>query len=199
MQRRAALRRDLRRDVLRDRLALAIRVGGDQHFLAVLRRALQLGDRLFLPGNRNEVGREAVVDVDAQLLLGQIHDVPDRRANAVAAAEVLPDRLRLGRRLDDDERARARRCAVRLVTRHRRGAARPRRASPWSSLSPSPSFSPTPAPSSRWLRASLPRGASSWPCSVYRLVLVAFALFDEPRPFHEGAEVVQRDATVDLQ
>ena len=50
--RRAALRRDLRRDVLRDRLALAIRIGGDQHFLAVLRRALELGDRLFLPGNR---------------------------------------------------------------------------------------------------------------------------------------------------
>ena len=103
----AALRRDLRRHVLRDRLALAIRVGRDQDFAAVLRRALDLGDRLFLAGDRHELGREALLDVDAELLLGQVHDVTDRRAHAVAAAEVLADRLRLGRRLDDDERAAA--------------------------------------------------------------------------------------------
>ena len=200
--RRATLRRDLRRHVPGDRLALAIRVGGDQHFLAVLRRALQLGDRLFLAGDRNEVGREAVLDVDAELLLGQIHDVADRGANAVAAAEVLADRLRLGRRLDDDERARAARGAgLGLVVRHvvddvgatalggrlgrgflLRGLLC-RRAR---------------------LGCCLPRGlfgvgrAFSLPCSVYRLVLVAFALLAEPRPFHEGAEVVQRDAAVDL-
>jgi hypothetical protein len=34
-------------------------------------RALQLGDRLLLAGDRHELGLEALVDVDAELLLGR--------------------------------------------------------------------------------------------------------------------------------
>ena len=114
-----------------------------KHFLAVLRRALQLGDRLFLAGNRHEVRREAVLDVDAELLLGQVHDVADRRANAIAAAEVLADRLRLGRRLDDDERARRPARRLRLVVgrfdrRRARRLCRRASPSPWSLPSSSP-------------------------------------------------------------
>jgi hypothetical protein len=99
-----ALRADLLGHVPGDRLSLAIRVGGDEHFARILRRALQVGDRLLLAGDRHELGLEALVDVDAELLLGQIHDVPDGSAHAVAAAQVLADRLRLGGRLDDDKR-----------------------------------------------------------------------------------------------
>src|SRR4029078_5621766 len=114
----AALRLDLERDVRRDRFALTIRVGGDEDFAGIFRRALQLRDGLFLTWNRDELRLEAALDVDPELLLGQIHDVPNRRANAKAAAEILPDCLRLGRRCDDDERLRASRRWRELVIMH---------------------------------------------------------------------------------
>ena len=65
-RRRAALGPDLLGDVPGDRLSLAIRVGGDEDFARILRRALQIGDRLLLPGDRNELGLEALLDVDAR-------------------------------------------------------------------------------------------------------------------------------------
>ena len=46
---------------------------------------------------------EAVLDVDAQYLLGQVHDVPVRCLDRVVAAEIFIDRLGLRRRFDDDE------------------------------------------------------------------------------------------------
>src|SRR5204863_3802475 len=101
--RRAALRFDLQRDVGGDGLALTIGVGGDEDFTRIPSRALQLRDRLFLSGNRNELRFEAL-DVDAELLLRQVHDVADGRTNAVSAAEVFADGLRLRGRFDDDER-----------------------------------------------------------------------------------------------
>jgi hypothetical protein len=54
---RAALGADLSRYVLRDGFALAIGVGRDQDFSAVLRRVLDVGDRFFLPriGTRSGV------------------------------------------------------------------------------------------------------------------------------------------------
>src|SRR6185437_5914347 len=116
----AALRPDLAGDVRGDRLTLAVRVGGDEHFPAVLRCVLQRGDGFFLAGNRHEVGEKPVVDVDAELLLGKVHDVAHRGAHAVAAPQVLADGLRLGRRLDDDERAARRRAGVGAVFDRRR-------------------------------------------------------------------------------
>ena len=48
-------------------------------------------------------GVEVVLDVDAELALRQVDDVPDRRLHLVVAPEVLLERPRLGGRLDDDE------------------------------------------------------------------------------------------------
>src|ERR1043166_3516155 len=49
--------------------------------------------------------RESLLDVDAELLLRQVHDVADGRADSIAPAEIFADRLRFRGRLDDDERA----------------------------------------------------------------------------------------------
>ena len=81
---RAALRPDLLRHVPRDRLTLAIRIGGDEHFARVLRRALELRDRLLLPRDRHELRLEAVVDVDA----GEGKDDRGCRAPAKNSKEV---------------------------------------------------------------------------------------------------------------
>src|SRR5439155_10361091 len=107
--RRSALGPDLRGDVRRDRLTFAIGVGRDENFLAVLRGALELSDRLLFARDRHELRPEALLDVDPELFFGEVHDVADRRADAVSTAEVLANGLRLGRRFHDDERgARAR-------------------------------------------------------------------------------------------
>jgi hypothetical protein len=98
---------DLLGHVPSDRLALAIRVGRDIDGIRVMRRFLDLGQRLFLARYRDVFGLEALLDVDAQLFLGQVTDVADGRLHAIAAAQVLADRLRLVRRLHDHERATA--------------------------------------------------------------------------------------------
>src|SRR5438093_230860 len=92
------------RDVPGDRLALAVGVGGDEHALRLLRRLLDLGESLRLLLDGDVLRREAVLDVHPQLALRQVAHVPHRGLHGVARAEVLADRLRLGRRLDDDER-----------------------------------------------------------------------------------------------
>ena len=114
----AALWLDLHCNVRSDRLAFSIRVGGDEYFARILRRALQFRDRLFLSRNRNEFRLEATLDVDAELFLGKVHDVADGCANAIPAAEILADRFRLGGRFDDDERLRSSRRWRKLVLMH---------------------------------------------------------------------------------
>src|SRR6478672_5517032 len=113
----AALRLDLKRDVSSDRLAFTVRVRRDEDFARILGRALQLRDRFFLSRDGNELGLEAL-DVDAELFLGQVHDVANGRANAITAAQVLADGFRLGRRFDDDERLRSSRRWRKLVLIH---------------------------------------------------------------------------------
>src|SRR5882724_5665403 len=95
--------RELARHVPRDGLALAIRVGGEEHPLRGFRGLLDFGEGLGLLLDGHVLGREAVLDVHAQLALRQIAQVPHRRLDGVARAQVLADRLRLGGRLDDDE------------------------------------------------------------------------------------------------
>ena len=104
-------------DMPGDCLAFPVRVRRDEDFARILGRALQLRDRFFLSRNWNQLRLEAL-DVDAELLLGQIHDVANGRANAIAAAEVFADGLRLGRRFDDDERLRSSRRWRKLVLMH---------------------------------------------------------------------------------
>ena len=100
---------DVRRlgDVPRDRLALAVEVGGEEDGVRRLRRLLDLVDLLAAVLGDHVLGREAVVDVDAELalagVLGQVADVAVRGQDAVIGAEVALDRPRLGRRLDDHQ------------------------------------------------------------------------------------------------
>src|SRR3989449_11753833 len=96
--------RSLVGDVPGDRLALAVRVGRDQHAVRLLGRFLDLRERLRLFLDGDVFRREAVLDVHAELALGEVADVAHRRFDGIAAAEVLPDGAGLGRRLHDDER-----------------------------------------------------------------------------------------------
>jgi hypothetical protein len=102
--------------VPRDGLALAVLISREEEFVCALEGLLQLGNRFLLRIRHDVVRLEAVLDVDGELserpllefgrqILGldQVADVPDGGLNLVAFAQVLGDRLRLGRRLDDDE------------------------------------------------------------------------------------------------
>src|SRR5262249_13543693 len=86
-----------------DRLAFAVGIGREIDVLLALRRLAQLGDDLPLAVNDLILGGEILLDVDAELALGQIDDVPHRRLHLVVATEVFGERPRLGGRLDDDE------------------------------------------------------------------------------------------------
>ena len=99
----ALLALQLLNEVPADRLALAIRVGGDVDVGRVLRRVLQLFNDLLARLDGFVRFGELVVDVDAQLALGQIADVSHRRDDRVVAPKVLADGFRLCRRLDHDE------------------------------------------------------------------------------------------------
>jgi hypothetical protein len=92
-----ALGPELLRDVPGDRLALAIGVGREVDVLLVLGRLLDLVEDLRLALDDVVLGREVVLDVDPELRLGQVHHVPDRRLHEVVLAEVLAERLGLGR------------------------------------------------------------------------------------------------------
>ena len=90
-----------------DGLAFAIRVGRDEDLARALRDLLEVAQHVFLAFDRHVLRLEAVIDVDAKLLRGQIADVADRGAHRVVAPQVLADVSRLGRRLDDHERGAA--------------------------------------------------------------------------------------------
>ena len=87
-----------------DRFAFAVRVGRDVDRFRRLGGLLQLLDDLRAVGKDDVSGLEAGVDVDAQLALGQVADVAHRRDDFVVAPQIFVDRLRLRRRLDDDQR-----------------------------------------------------------------------------------------------
>ena len=89
-------------DVPADGLSFAIRVGGDVDGVGLLRGGLQLADDLLF-AFQDLVLREEGDLVDAELALGQIADVADRRFDDVVLADELVDRLRFCGRLDDDE------------------------------------------------------------------------------------------------
>src|SRR5262249_26686306 len=95
---------DLLGDVPRDRLALAIGVGREVDGLVLARSLADLGDDLLLALDDLVDRLEVAFQVDADLRLRQIADVADRRLHGEAGAQVLADRARLGRRLDDDQR-----------------------------------------------------------------------------------------------
>ncbi len=95
---------ELARHVPRDRLALAVRVGGEEDARRGLCGLLDLGEGLRLLFDRDVFGREAVLHVHAELALRQVAHVPHGRLHRVTGTQVLADRLRLRGRLDDNER-----------------------------------------------------------------------------------------------
>ena len=105
--RRAILRLDLLRDVPGDRFAFAVGIGRQKDLSRSPRCSLQLRYCLLFAGNRDVLGLKAVVDVDTHFLLGQIADVTNCRTHPVRAPEILADRFRFRRRLDDYEGRRA--------------------------------------------------------------------------------------------
>lgn len=107
-------------EVPRDGLALAVLIGGEVELVGFGQQLLELSDLGPLIGVDDVDRLEVVLDVHAEpahlagVLLGhlggavrEVADVPDARLDDIARAEVALDRLRLGRRLDDDESAAA--------------------------------------------------------------------------------------------
>ncbi len=91
------------RDVVRDRLALAVVVRREDQVLVRLQCLLQGRDVLLRVLGDLVRDLEPVVDVHAEVALGEVPDVAVRSPDGVVAAEVLLDRLRLGRALDHDQ------------------------------------------------------------------------------------------------
>ena len=91
------------RQVRADRFAFTVRVGGQIDRLGLLRRFLESLHDVRLLGTDFVRWLEAALDIDAQFFLGQVHHVAVRRLDRVIAAEIFVDRLRLGRRFDDDQ------------------------------------------------------------------------------------------------
>ena len=87
-----------------DRLALAIRVGGqDDAAPVLLDRRSQLVDRLPAALDHLVVRLEARVHVHGELLTWQVADVAHRGEDVETVTQKPLQSLRLGRRLDDDQ------------------------------------------------------------------------------------------------
>ena len=71
--------------------------------VAFLTAAREIADLLLLALDQLVLGHEPALDVDADLRLGQIADVPHRREDDVLGPEETGERSRLARRLDDDQ------------------------------------------------------------------------------------------------
>ena len=86
-----------------DRLALAIGVRREQRRRRLLDGGAEIADLLLLALDELVLRGEAGVDVDADLRLGQIADVPHGGEHDVLGPEKTGERSRLARRLDDDQ------------------------------------------------------------------------------------------------
>src|SRR6516162_2642180 len=62
-----------------DGLALAVRVRRQVDSVGRLRQLLELGDNLLLAGNNDVLSRKVVVNIDPEVLLRQIFNMPERR------------------------------------------------------------------------------------------------------------------------
>jgi hypothetical protein len=90
-------------EVPRDRLALAVEVGRHVDALGALGDLAELGQGLAPAADGHVLGLEAVLDVDAELLRGQVPHVPHGRLHDEVAPQVPVDRASLRGALDDDD------------------------------------------------------------------------------------------------
>ncbi len=94
----------LQREVVRNRLAFAVRVRRKIDLVGLGRRFLQLLNHLLFARRHDQLRLKGpLLQLHAELVLGQVHDVPDRGAHIESLAQIFFDRLRLGRRLDDHQ------------------------------------------------------------------------------------------------
>jgi hypothetical protein len=91
-------------DVPGDRLPLPVEVGGEEDPLGFLGRLLD-GGHVLAGSRRHLVAQRHVglAHLDGEVAAGQVADMAVGGQDLVVLAEVLLDRLRLGRRLDDHE------------------------------------------------------------------------------------------------
>ena len=87
-----------------DGFPFAVRVCGQVDGVRLAGGSLQFVDDVLLRRDDDVVRLEVLLDVHAQVLLRQVHDVPHRGLHRVAGAEIFIDGFRLGRRFHDDER-----------------------------------------------------------------------------------------------
>ena len=81
-----------------NRLPLAVRVGCEVNFIGLLRRGAQVANHRSAPRGIDILRRETVGDVDAELPLRQVADVPHRRHDRILLPQHPPDGAGLGRR-----------------------------------------------------------------------------------------------------
>ena len=86
-----------------NRLALPVRVGGQDELFGALDGPGDVGDPLRAPVLEGPDHAEIGLRVDRAVLGGQIADMPEGGQDLVILAEIFVDRLGLGRRLDDDD------------------------------------------------------------------------------------------------
>ena len=86
-----------------DGLPLAVHIGGEVDGAGALGDALELRDDLALAADGLVLGLEVVLEVDPELALGQVADMPHRGLHDEVLAQVLVDRARLGGALDDHQ------------------------------------------------------------------------------------------------
>ncbi len=86
-----------------DRLALAVRVGGEDELLGPLDRLGNVGNPLRAPVLERPDHAEIGIRVDRAVLGGQVADMPEGGQDLVILAEIFVDRLGLRRRLDDED------------------------------------------------------------------------------------------------
>ncbi len=94
----------VQRQVIRNRLTFAIRVGSKINFVSLRCEFLQLLNHLLLAGRHNQFrNKRPILQLYAEFVLGQIHDVPNRGPYLEPLAQILFDCLRLRRRLDNHQ------------------------------------------------------------------------------------------------
>src|SRR5688500_753366 len=192
--RRAAPTADLAGHVPRNRFPLAVRVSRNEDLARLLRGALQVGECLLLAGDGDILGLEPTIDVDAELLLGEVADVADSRLHLIGATEILADGLGLRRGFDDDERAPACGCGLSAIPVVRVLAGGGPRL-PGSSACGGPGG----ALAGGLLRSGLAgRRLPGWSFHLMDGGVFRTAVLIVPGALHQRTEVLQCDAAVDL-